>query len=110
ARERPPLEVLHDVEVVALGGHAEIVDLDDVLAADPVDRLRLLVEALDELLVVRELAVDDIESDLLSDQGVFGEVHGAHAAGPDLVEDAVIADRLAVCDQRALFYREQNWS
>ena len=48
-----PLEVLHDVEVVALGRHAEVVDLDDVLVADLVDRLRLLEEPLDDLAVRR---------------------------------------------------------
>src|ERR1041384_5865886 len=37
-RQRPALEVLHDVEVIALGRHAEVVDLDDVLVADLVVR------------------------------------------------------------------------
>src|SRR6185312_15253598 len=72
---------------------------DDVLVADPRDRLRFLKEALDDFLVVRELAVDDLERDLLADQRVLGEIDRTHPAGPDLVQDAVAADRLAGADQ-----------
>ena len=64
-----------------------------------VTALRLLEEALDDFLVAGELAVDDLERDLLADQRVLGEIDGAHPAGPDLVQDAVAADRLAGADQ-----------
>ena len=50
-------------------------------------------------LLLGELAVDDLERDLLADQRVLGEIHGSHAARPDLLEDAVAADRLAGGDQ-----------
>ena len=114
-REGFSLEVLHDVEVVALGRHPEVVDLHDVLVVDPRHRLRLLEEALDDLLVARELAVDDLERDLLADQRVLGEVHRTHSAGPDLVQDAVAADRMAGADQAGLIVAHrrgaaQNWS
>ena len=94
-RERQPLEVLHDVVVIAVGRHAEIVDLDDVLVADLVDGLRLLEEARHDIAVRREVLMDDLERDLLADRRVLGEVDRAHAARPDLGQDAVVPDGLA---------------
>jgi len=78
---------------------AEIVDLDDVLAADLVDRARLLEEPLDDFLVRRQLAMDDLERDLLADQRMLGEVDGTHPAGADLGQDPVVADRLPGAEQ-----------
>jgi hypothetical protein len=70
------------------------VDLDDVLVADQVDRPRLLVEAPDHLAVGRQLAVDDLERDLLADDRVLGEVDHAHAADAQARLHPVIADLL----------------
>ena len=99
--ERLTLEILHDVEVVALGRDPEVVDLDDVLVADLVDRAGLLEEALHDLLVAGELAVDDLERHLLPDQRVLGEIDHAHPTGADLRDDPVVADRLAGSDHCA---------
>ncbi len=97
-RQRLALQVLHDEEVIALGRLPEVVDLDDVLVADLGDRTRLLVEARDHFLVAGELAVDDLERDLLADHRVLGEIDRSHAAGPDAIQDPVIADLLAFGD------------
>ena len=50
--ERPPLDVLHDDEVGAVG-LAPVEDRDDVRVREPCGVRRLAAEALDELLVVR---------------------------------------------------------
>ncbi len=70
-----------------------------MLVADLVDGLRLLEEALHDLAIASELAMDDFERDLLADQRMLGEIDRTHAARPDLVQDAVIADRLPGSDQ-----------
>jgi hypothetical protein len=36
--------------------------------------------------------MNDFERDLLADKRVLGEKNGSHAAGPDLLQDAVAAD------------------
>ena len=68
-REGPPLEILHHEEVIAVGGLAEVVDLDDVRVADLVDRARLLEEALHDLAVAGELAVMTLSATRLPSSG-----------------------------------------
>jgi hypothetical protein len=94
-REGLPLEVLHDEEVLAVVGLPEIVDLHDVLVADLVDGARLVEEPADHLLVAGQLAVDDLERDLLADVRMLGEKHHPHPAHADARKDSVIAERLA---------------
>jgi hypothetical protein len=51
-----------------------------------------LEEALHDLLIGGELAMDDFERDILADKRVLGEKNGSHAAGPDLLQYALAAD------------------
>ena len=57
---------------------AEVGDVDDVGVADPARALRLLLEALDDLLPVREVVAQDLERDPLLDR----DVHRLRRRGP----------------------------
>jgi hypothetical protein len=93
-RERPALEVFHDVEVVALRRHAEVMDLDDVLVADLVDRAGFLEEPRHDVAIAGQLVVDHLERHPLADQRVLREVDRTHPTRPDLVQDAIVTDGL----------------
>ena len=51
--------------------------------------LRLAAEALDELVVVRVAAVEDLDRDPAAELLVLGEVDVGHPAGPELALDPV---------------------
>src|SRR5205814_8987691 len=78
-------------ELQALGGGAEVADVDDVLMANARRRARLLHEALAEVDIASELAVQDLEGDLLHETVEGGEVDRAHAALAQLLLDEVAA-------------------
>ena len=93
------LEQLHREEHQAVGRRAEVADVDHVLVADARRGLRLLHEALDEVGLARELAVQHLQRDLLLEHGVGREVDRAHAALAELLDDQVaVGERRA--DQR----------
>jgi hypothetical protein len=92
--ERLAVEVLHGdpVGVVVL---AEIEDLRDVRVVDARGDARLVEEHVDELIVLDEVRVDALDRDpLLEAAGPVHarQVHAGHAAGADLVDDAVAAE------------------
>ncbi len=88
------LQQLHREEHV-FAGRAEIADVDHVLVADTRRRFRLLDEAIDEVRLARELAVQDLERDLLLENVVRREVDRAHAAFAEL-----FLDRVAIGERR----------
>ncbi len=79
------MQQLHREEHHALGRRAEVADVDHVLVADARRGLGLLHEPLDEVLLARELAVQDLQRDLLLEDVVGREVHRAHAALAELL-------------------------
>ena len=72
---------------------AEVGDVDDVRVVDRRRRARLAQEAMDRLLVARELRVQDLHRDGLLDVDVLAAVDGAHAAAAEDLVEAVVADR-----------------
>jgi hypothetical protein len=90
-RQRLALEVLHHEEHAAVRIAAEVVDVDDVLVPDRVDRARLLVEPLDDLLGPAQLRLQDLDRRGPADLGVLGGVDHAHAALGELAPDRVAA-------------------
>ena len=99
--QRLALQVLHDEVELAARRRSEVGDVDDVLVADLVDRLRLGDEARDDLGVARELGVDRLERDLLADHGVLGEVHDSHAPLAQPGCEPVVPYRLTDVDHSA---------
>ena len=68
--QRPALEELHDEEAGAVLGGVEVEDLEDVVVPDHVDRARFVEEAVDDLLLVRVLRVEELDRHLAADDGV----------------------------------------
>ena len=95
ARERIALQVLHHEVVVTGRGRPEVGDVDDVVVAYLVDRLRLVDESGEHLGASRKLGEDRLQGDLASDDGVFGEEDGSHPALAEHCGDAVIPDGVA---------------
>ena len=92
--KRLPVQELHDEVVAVVVGDVEVEDLEDVVVADDVDRARLVEEAIDDLLVVGVLRVQELDGDLRPDRRVLGHVDGAHPALPEELDDPVRADRV----------------
>lgn len=83
------VQVLHHEEHPALGGRAEVRDVDDVLVSDAARGLGLADESLDHVAAVGELLVEHLQRDLFLDDDVLREVDDAHPALPQQLEDAV---------------------
>ena len=94
-RQRLAFEVLHHEEHAAEGIAAEVVDVDDVLVPDRVDRARLLVEALDDVLRAAELELEHLDRAAAADLAVLALEHHAHPALGQLALDHVAAQLLA---------------
>ncbi len=91
--EGAALHELHGDERRSVG-LVDLVDCGDVRMVDGGGRLRLPDETLDALLVGRDLLGEDLEGDLPAELGVLGRVDGPHPAATDLLDDAVVRDRL----------------
>ena len=104
--QRAPVEVLHR-DVVRAVVLAAVVDGDDVLMLEPGRARRLAAEALDELLVLGEAAVEDLQRDLAPELEVLGAVDLGHPAGAEAVVDAVarVDDRAGL---QALAHRSSS--
>ena len=89
-RQRLAVEELHHHVAVAVGQRAEVEHLEDVIAADAAGRLRLALEALHRLGVVRDGGVQHLDGDAAPDADVLALVDGAHAAFADHFDDAVL--------------------
>src|SRR5262249_33444308 len=77
---------------------ADVVDLDDVRRAEAADRLRLALEALQQVVVGAELLADDLERDGPVERDLRRLVDRAHRAAAEDLGDAAAAEALA--DQR----------
>jgi hypothetical protein len=86
--ERVALDVLEHEEVrAAVAGH--VVGVNDVRVIERGGGAGLVVEPVHVLGFERALGRQHLERDAAAERGVFGEEHLAHAAGPDLVQNAV---------------------
>ena len=89
-----PGDELHDDEVLAVGLH-DVVHGHDAGVLERGGGLRLVDEPLPALRVGDRVSGEDLEGDEAAEQGVAGLVDDAHAALPELLDDAVAVDRLA---------------
>ena len=83
---------LHHEEDRPVLGLAEVGHLDDVGVVDQAGRARLAQEALDGLLAAAEALVQDLHGDLAADVHVLAAIHDPHAATPDDLVQAVLAN------------------
>ncbi len=88
-------EVLHHAVDPASGLFHEVVNLDDVLVTDPVDRPRLLKEALQLRAVGGELFLEDLDRHLAIQLGVAGEVDAPHSPLANQLLQLVATEHLA---------------
>ena len=95
--QRRALQILHDDErsPVLL---ADVVDRADVRVVQRRRRLRFAREPAQRLGIPRELFGDELERNGTAQPRIFGLVHDAHAAAAELLDDAVVRERLT--DQR----------
>ena len=80
--QRAAPEQLHHEIVAAVLGDVEVEDLEDVVVADDVDGARLVVEAVDDAAILRELRMEELDGDAAADPGVHRQVDRAHPALP----------------------------
>ncbi len=85
-----PAQVLHR-DVVGAVVLAAVVDADHVRVLQAGGGRGLAAEALDELVVLGEAAVQHLERDLAAEVGVLGAVDVGHPARADPVDDPVAA-------------------
>ena len=74
---------------------ARRVNLDDVRVIQPRGGFGLVLETRDEVRVLRHPWGDDLQRDNAVEHRLAGLEHGAHAAGPKLLQDRVTAECLA---------------
>ena len=86
--QRATVEELHR-DVVGVLRLAAVVDRDDARVVECRSVLGLAAEALDELVVVRVAAVEDLDRDAAAQDLVLGEVHVGHPARAELAHDAI---------------------
>jgi hypothetical protein len=83
------LEELHDDVGAAVGVVAEVEDLHDAGIGDRGRGAGLVEEPLDDVLVGRQRRLQHLDRGAASEQRVLGQVDRAHAALPELLDDAV---------------------
>ena len=83
---------LDDEVLLGLVGLADVEDLDDVRVAELGHRLRLGVEARDDLARIAQVGMDDLDGDLAPEAAIARAVHGRHPAVADLLEDLVFGE------------------
>jgi hypothetical protein len=86
------LEELHDDVGAAVGVVAEVEDLHDAGIGDRGRGPGLVEEPLDDVLVGRQRRLQHLDRGAASEQRVLGQVDRAHAALPELLDDAVRAE------------------
>jgi hypothetical protein len=94
--QRLPLHELHG-DVGPVFAFPDLVDDADIRVGERRGRLGLDEEALLELRRVHEMGRQELEGDTALELEVLGLVDDAHPAGPDLIDDLVLAG-----DERAL--------
>ena len=80
-----PRHVLHrDEQLFSL--LVELVHPADILVGDPAGQLDLVPEAVNGLLIDRDIRMEDLEGDLLADLFIVGAINDAHPAGAELLD------------------------
>ena len=92
--EAPASEVPHH-QVRTLRFPPEVIEGNYVGMLHPGHQLRLGLEPADELRIVREPRADGLDRHLPADLGFVGSMDGPKGSRPQLVEQAVPAERLA---------------
>ena len=82
-------ELHHDVRP-PVGEHAEIEDVNDVVAIDARRRLRLALEALDDAWLVDGVLAEDLDGDAAADANVDALVDRCPRALPEVADDPVL--------------------
>src|SRR5207237_8684818 len=90
--QRATVQELHHEVVPVVLGDVQVEDLEDVVVADDVDRPRLVEEAVDDLVVVRELGMQELDRYPRADARVDAHVDGSHPALAEQPLHAVAAD------------------
>ena len=101
-----PVDVLHR-DVVGAVPLAAVVDADDVRVLQPGGGRRLAAEALDELRVLGEAAVQQLERDRRPSCWSSAQVDVGHAAGAEPLDDPVAAVDERVARRRSRIYRSR---
>jgi len=90
-REGVPLDELHD-QIIDSVLMTDVVERADVGVVERRDRLRLALEAVAELRVLRELGGKDFDRDAAIESGITRAIHLAHATGSDRRDDFIWAE------------------
>ena len=73
----------------------DLINGDDVRMIQRQDGASLLLEATHSLLIFGEKAGQPFERDFTTHPGVVSEVHFAHPAGAQMLDDLIVADALS---------------
>ena len=106
-RQRFALDQFHHDEI-GVAFVTEVVDVDDVGMREPRSRLRLVGEALDEIVVGRELIAQHLDRDAPPQQQVGPAIDDRHPAGTQAGVDAIAAVKDVFEFQRALRSRSSK--
>ena len=107
--ERMRRKILHR-DRVAAADVQEVIDADDVLVRDAPRVAQLVHEALQHLLVGRDVGVQELQDQPLLDDGVLDENDGAERAFADLLDELVAAlDHVAVLQGVQIERRRLGW-
>lgn len=102
--ERPSGNELHD-EVIDAALGVEVMHGRDVWMVEPGERQRFPLEAAAGRIVVKRVGRQDFDGDIAIEMLVAGAIDDPHAAGADLLHDAVVS-QLAVDQSLGLHVRE----
>ena len=86
--ERDALDQLHD-DIVHVAGAGHVVNADDIRVRQHGDGLRLRMEAAAELLIARELILEDLHGDQAVQTVIQCFIYNCHPACPDDLEDLI---------------------
>src|SRR5712692_9495030 len=105
--QRLPFQKLHDDEGPAFI-FADVVDGADVGVVEGGGGARFALEALERLAIARKLLGQKLQGDAAAEARVFGLVNHAHAAAPELLNDAIVGNGLADHDPSPM-RRSRSW-
>jgi hypothetical protein len=90
--QRAAVQELHHEVVPVVLGDVQVEDLEDVVVADDVDGPRLVEEAIDDLVVVGELGMEELDRHPGANPRVHAHVDGSHPALAEQLFHPVAAD------------------
>ena len=86
-----PFDVLHDEDEAEDRIDQELVDLDDVIAVNALEEIRLSAKALDDLFVLEQRRMRALQRDALAGRDAPAEPHFGEGAGSDFAVHGVPA-------------------